>query len=413
MINLSCNEGGEVGLNFFNQEDFEVSSIDTLTLAVSTVLFDSVTTHNGGNVLVGRHQDQKLGTVRAKGYFRPGEVNFTGLIQNDPNLEDDAVFDSLSIVLDYTGYSIYDTLTTQTIAIHLASETIELDDDNALYNTSKFPYEAAALAHLSFSPQPLKDDSIEMRLPDEMGQDLFAFMEQGELNDYIDQFTGLVLVPAENDNAAILGFSTSSKLRVYYHVERELEVEEYTFDLPLGNTHFTEVASDRSGTKLATLLTQREHLNATFTDQEAYIQSGVGLALRVEVPYLTRLRETESLIVSRAYLQFRPTADQESTNVDLPTNISMFEVNHRNEILTYWGDFTTLKIDDEFNRETYYQTDITAFVEKQLSEVANNENALLFEIGSTSASLSLDRLYVGDTQAEKEMRLLVYYIKVQ
>lgn len=411
---LSCNEGGEIGLNFFDDNAFEVSSLDTLSLEVSTVITDSIDTQNRGTVLVGRHVDAKLGVILAKGYFRLGNTLDSNPFNAASDIQEDVTFDSLTLHLDYSGYSVYDTNTTQHIAIHLTTEEIEADDDFFIYNTTSFPYESQAIGTLTFIPSPTKDDELEVRLPDHMGIDMLNHLIDDELTDYINDFKGLVLVPDQTDNSAILGIANTSSIQIHYHVKNELDPEGDSYTIPLDGTHYTEMSSDRSQTYLSNLTEQRYDLSSEQTEYEGYIQGGIGLGLRVEIPHLTKLRDAENLILSKAYLEFKPTAEQDENNVALPIQLDLFEVNHRNKRITYFGnEFTTLTVDEELDRGTSYTTDITAFVDKQLEEASFNENALLFEIGSYQSGFSLDRLYIGDAYAARNMKLLIYYVKVK
>lgn len=409
----SCNESGEIGLNFFDENSFEVSSLDTLTVTVSTVLFDSIPTNDQGSVLVGRHQDAQLGDIVAKGYLQLGQPTDADIGLTDTDIGDQMEFDSITIILDYSDYSIYDTTEQLELSVHLTTEKIELGDDFFLYNVTSFPYETTPLASTHYFPNPLKEDSIEIRLPNSIGEEIFDHLNQNEIDEYLEDFDGLVLIPGTTDNGAIVGFATSSRLRVHYHIPSELEEEALYVDIPLQSTHFSEIQSDRSQTDLADLYEQRYPLNSNETNHRAYIQGGVGLGLRVEIPHITNLREDEDLILSKIYLEFKPQPSQSDNNVYLPPNLSMYEANSRNQLGVLWSTTIAPTIDDELDRGTQYRADITDFIDRQLALAEFNENALIFELAAAEGTTTLNHLYVGDTKAEHEMKLILYYIKVQ
>ena len=57
-----------------------------------------------------------------------------------------------------------------------------------------------------------------------------------------------------------------------------------------------------------------------------------------------------------------------------------------------------LILDDEFDRETRYEIDITSFFEEQLALEDNNENALLFITNDSDGSVT--ELAIGSQQNE-------------
>src|SRR6187551_2831865 len=53
-------------------KNYSLAYTDTITLATSTVLLDSIPTSNTGALLFGKYQDPKLGLVDAKAFFQVG-----------------------------------------------------------------------------------------------------------------------------------------------------------------------------------------------------------------------------------------------------------------------------------------------------------------------------------------------------
>src|SRR5882762_9272611 len=70
-----------IGADFFtNKSAFDISYLDSMSLKVSTVLRDSMVTSNTKRLLVGYHQDEKLGTITSQAIF---QVGITGAVRLD------------------------------------------------------------------------------------------------------------------------------------------------------------------------------------------------------------------------------------------------------------------------------------------------------------------------------------------
>src|SRR4051812_39533167 len=81
LILFSCNdESSPIGSDFFQGAAINMTTIDTLTIRTSTMMFDSLVTGDATRFLVGYHEDDDLGNISSSAYFQLGTQ---GLFQLD------------------------------------------------------------------------------------------------------------------------------------------------------------------------------------------------------------------------------------------------------------------------------------------------------------------------------------------
>ena len=108
---VSCEDPNELGLGLVD-DNIAGKYTDTLTVNVSTVYLDSLATSGTGNMLAGQYTDPHSGTVLANTFFQVGLGSATWTVAAD------ATFDSLTLLLPYSGYSYGDTTQAVTYNIH-------------------------------------------------------------------------------------------------------------------------------------------------------------------------------------------------------------------------------------------------------------------------------------------------------
>ena len=133
--------------------------LDTTTVKISTVLFDSLPTSGTDSVLVGHHADEMFGTITARFFFQVGLDSL-----DDYPDEDKADYQRISLVLPYGNYSYYDTTQIQTYYLYRVTEDMEYQDDRKLYNNDQFAYDTTKLiGSLSQYLRPHRNgDAVEM-----------------------------------------------------------------------------------------------------------------------------------------------------------------------------------------------------------------------------------------------------------
>ncbi|MBL7858506.1 MAG: DUF4270 family protein [Cyclobacteriaceae bacterium] len=400
----SCETGSSaIGTGFFNGGVLDFSFIDTSTVRLSTIQVDKLSTNGAERLLLGRYADNKLGQLVATPYVQLSASSTIDL--RDENVS----YNYCALVLRYDQYAYYDTATLS-FNVHRLSEEMKLED-GALYNSSTFLFEPESLGSLSISPRPNRDDSVEVKLSDEFGLDIFQRAKKGgsELlaSAFLKYMRGMVLVPKVDNTTGVIGFTASPELRVYYTDRSETPAKEKYFSIETSR-YFTNISTDRRYTKI-TALSARARLPAANTDNQAYIQAGAGLALRVDIPYLRELKQIENFYLIRAELEIYPVKKSFAGLFPLPEALTVYRIDKRNDINAQHTAASLLE-DTDMGRDTRFALNVTQFVIDQMELQELNENALLFLMGNFSATVN--RLHLANPGAEYKTRLIIYYATV-
>jgi hypothetical protein len=406
---FSCNEDPSgIGSGFFQDGSVNMVTVDTITIHTSTVTFDSLVTSDATRLLIGSHSDDELGVVSSSTFFQ---------IAPESSFLLDKAFTSYTRVelrLAYDGYSYYDTTSAITFNAHRITEELETDD-LYFYNTSSFGYDPVPMGSISFTPRPNTGDTLVMPISDDFGKEIVRLAQASAVevmytSEFVHYFQGLAVIPVAG-NGAIVGFSTAAELRVYYMDKSHTPGKEKYLKMVTTSEliRFNQVLCDRSGTALSGLVSQQEHFNSSRTDRRSYIQSGAGLGMRVEMPYLRdMLRENEDLTIVGAELEIAPARENSGRNAGLPRQLIMLAVNYKNEVLGSYEAAAQLKEDVYLGRDTHYEVNVRDFVTQQLATAEFNQNALLFTFPDSTFRSSVTRLYAGDQLNEREMKLRIY-----
>jgi hypothetical protein len=408
VILFSCHDDASlIGSDFLTGSSIAMVTIDTLTLQTSTIKFDSLVTNDATRLMVGYHNDSDLGGLTVGSYFQLG-------IDSPPLSVDRTTtqYRNTELMMIHDGYSYYDTLETVSFTVHKLTQDID-SQTGYYYNTSHFKYDPTPLGSVTYTPRPARRDTVHIAMSDAFGRDIFTLAQNAGTQvsstlDFVQYFKGLVLVPSTT-SGPIVGFSMSSQVRIYY-TDRSVTPSVVNYlTLDAGTAlHFNTISSDRSQTNLVGLISQKGHLSSHLTDNKVYVQGGVGLAMRVEIPYLRAMRlENPGLTIVNAALDIYPAKDNKGSNQPLPTQLLLSSVNYKNELLLSYTSPATLVEDFYLGRDTHYHVDITNFVNAQMAIEETNNNALAFTMNDATFRGMVNRIYVGDQKNVREMILTI------
>jgi hypothetical protein len=412
-ICFSCGVGSsEIGIDFFKEGSLDVSFIDSATVKLSTVKFDSLITSGTTRMLVGSYLDPELGRITATPYFQvelPGAVNLV-----DANVS----FDYLAVVLKYDGYSYYDTSSLLQLNAYFVTQTIAPTAPvTSLYNTSHFAFNPAVIASAGATPRPHRSDSIELKLPSSFGQEFFQKVKAGDVDltsqeKFLKYLKGFLLVPDTTTSSCLVGIKpTTSALRLYYLDKNETPVTRKYISFPLANFS-TRIVTNRGGSELKRLTSYKTKVSARYTNNEAYIQGGAGLALRVDIPYLRDLKQLGNFYITQAVLDLYPIRKSYNGVTQLPGKLSVYTVNKQNAFYNTNASPASLVEDTDLQRDTHYSMDLTTFVKSQMNMEELNENALLVLLDDTNFRLAADRIYFASPSYEYKTQLRIYYATI-
>ncbi len=404
---VSCEEDTEltVGEDWINVST-KVYFIDTLTVKATTFKFDSINVSNASRLMIGAYTDPVFGVSKSKSYVQ--------LSNSIYSLDDDAVFDSIALILNYDTYFYNDTIPTQKFNVYRVTKKIEANDEtDAFYNTTEFTYDATPIASESFLAYPKKEDSLHILLDNTFGKTLFNDIRDNEINnseEFLYRYKGL-LIEADNNNTAILGFSTDSYLRIYYSIPDETNDESYEFDIPFNSTNsFNNISSDTQGTYFEALTDQDVYLPSYLTNNASYIQAGTGIATRIEIPYLEKINDipgTGTIVDANLKLSIK----QSSSTKTLFTsdNLNIYIYNKNGEVissLTNTAGETVLGLIESENSEyniITYSIPLKYFLDLKLSII--NDDNLFLVIYSENYNESMDRYIFNGENASNDLKV--------
>jgi hypothetical protein len=423
VVFFSCSDEDDwdsvtIGNNFISSQT-HIVVLDSLSVKLSTFLIDSFPSNSPGNLLVGSYADEYFGEVSSTSYFQLS-------IPANENIDEDAIFDSLTLVLNYNGLSYGDTTKERTISVHEVLDEIKETDDVYIYNTSKFKTDETPLGSLKFTPEPNKDDMLEIRLDDEWGKTLMQMMkdeadEISTADEFLDYFKGIALVPG-NEDASLLGFESVDSLInmvLYTHLIGQTRTEtRYKFPMYSSTSCFNNIESDRTGTSIENLSTQKINIPSSETGYKSYIQAGTAIVTRLDFTGLDIITQIESSnVFYKAELILRPYPLSDK-QIDFPEEIMLYTTDKYNRLIssiqnnndeTLIADFY---FDEVYRQDIHYTFDITDFIGDELSDgYFNTENGLIITFPSEAFQSTGERL-VFDARSNNAYRpvLKLYFI---
>lgn len=418
---VSCNSDQDILP--LNKEIIKSSSrlvlVDTLSINVSTVVMDSIATSGKELLLAGTYNDPRLGKIMSKSYF---QVAFP---RTKP--QKDEIFDSISLIITYSGYSHGDSLQLQKLTVKRLTEKLQFKEQTSFYNTTHLDYEQTTLGELVFYPRPSTKKKIAIGLNKDFGQEIFDYLNQSQDDEFKDDefntfFKGLVLVPDEMTGNSIIGYmvsDTSLLVKIYSHIiDNELKTNE--IDLPFKNKdlQFNQISCDWANNPVFIDHRQKKEILSSETGNMSFINAGLGMFTKLSFPTMTSLIEFENCALVRAVLYIKPAL---GTNVELPDarNFAIYETGKNNglDAVLYKSDGTVvqpvLSTDKLYNEETWYSFDITDHMIAEFSDgYIDPGKALSITFSSSFISNSLDQLLVGGTASiiiEPKLELLFLF----
>ena len=417
---LSCNVNEEDIFSMDVGEDWidvktKVYHIDTLTVKLSTFQFDSITVSNAKRLMIGSYNDPEFGLIKSESYI---QLKNSDLYE----IDDKAEFDSISLVLKFDKYFYNDTIPSQEFKVHKVLEDIEPDDDdNFYYNTTNFKTSSTPLASNIFKPRPNKIDTLSIKLDNIYGKTLFNKIKDNEINndeEFLEEYKGLMIRAGET-NTSILGFSTNSKMKIYYTIDNgvEFESEEKIINFQINPTYsFNHIESNNEGTVIEDLHGSLKILPSYETNDKSFVQSGTGITSRIDIPYLETLNDIPGDgVVLDAFLKISLKQNSNSQTIQTRDSLQLKIVNHKSEIiddlLNYDGN-TVIGIVEEENSEysiTTYNFPIRSFLDMKFAN-AKPENLFLI-ISPPNYNSSVDRyIFEGENAInDKKIKLEITY----
>ncbi|PRX55397.1 DUF4270 family protein [Flagellimonas meridianipacifica] len=405
----------EVGQDFADS-DVRVISLDTFTVAVSTMRFDSIVTSGTDRILVGQYVDSFFGEVKA--------TNFMELSPPVYELPSDAELDSVGLVLGYDGYFYNDTIIQSTLNVHLLTDDLR-DEDGFFYNTSEISFDSVPLATYTYLPEPKDEDSLFIKLPQDFGLSLFEGIRDNDINnldELLETFQGISIRPGVMDNSSIIGFSSNgsrSYIRFFYRIPQEFDDEEGSLDFVVQENLsepkiFNNIQNTLSNSVLDTLIDQEINLPSPRSNNRSFIQAGTGYAARIQFPTIKQLFDIpgQGTILS-ATLQLKPPPSTYNDNLPIRDSLTILLVNQNNRIteqLFFGGEPVFGVVNEQLKEfdELIYEIPIGVYVDRELNETNLVDDA--FIVYPPEFGQSVDRVILeGEESQDFKATLIITY----
>ncbi|QDO94845.1 DUF4270 domain-containing protein [Formosa sediminum] len=395
----------DIGEDWINNET-KVYYIDTFTVETSTYKFDSLAISSASQYLIGSYKDPVLGGIKSTPYLEMYTDNF--------DIDEDAVFDSVALILDYTDYYYNDTLSRQKFNVYKVLEEITQDDDDSYYyNTTDFEIGTTSLGYIDFLPTPIREDSIHFTLNNDFGKDIFEKLQDNIINntdEFTEEFKGISIVSDDN-NTTVLGISTNSKLRIFYTIPDDEIVEdgdESYFDITFNSANsFHNISQTSINSNLKSLQDQSDEVSSKSTDNTTYIQAGSGLATKIDIPNIERINTINgSGSIMDAYLRISLKHNSNNDDLSVRDSLNVYIIDQFNDTSTTLVDYTGstvygIQTDDENGLNNGYVTyviSIKYFLDLKLNE--DNPQNLFLGITSQGYTDSVDRYILEGEDSE-------------
>jgi hypothetical protein len=397
-----------------------ISFIDTVSVNLSTILTDSFETNGATSFLVGKYHDPYLGKVSTKNFFQ------MTIPATPPSIPSTAQYDSIAFFFHGNNYYYGDTSRAQTFYVNELAQPIVYRYNDKLYNTSDVPVKPAPLGSATIKFRPSQTDSVEIRLNDAKGMELFTKLQQlstdvTNADNFQNYFRGISLSTGINDTTAVYGLTTSMIMRVYYHTTIPYPTPQSVDFTSMANTYaFNQIIADRTGTGLIQGNSSVTEINASQTNNLAFMQNGTGMYLKMIFPSLQNIAGADKVVkLLKAELIIQPASSSfDRFKYKLPSPVYLTQTDESNTAGPVVTDSTganiqyaTPVIDDLYGQYNYYRFNVTSYINQLMTTPGSEKRGFFVSHDVSGSSLNVDRLVLNNSlHGNQSSKLLLYVV---
>jgi len=435
----TCDNDGDsldVG-DVFSDNQSVLGRVDSFSLKLSTIKIDSFATSGYSNLFLGYCKDDKVGNILTEVYT---PIIYSSRI----TLPENSIYDSLVVCFKPNGTWVGDTVTPKVVNLYRVLQKIEPEYDavqQKMFSHQKIKRDTTPLATVTIDPNPLRKRVSTARMSDDLGKEWFTMILESDdamsrTEYFLDYFKGIALVPQTTDFTWGLGFVTNGSLptsnqiedatqfeiRLYYRKPTDGEDDSYlTFTMQTetsGSYKYTYMNNDRSGTPFANLKNYDDKVYSSESGSASYIQTGSGLALRVDFPTLNNLHAVSQYMnIADARLVIKPQENSFDKDVNqLPSTLYVGITDESNKVVSYLTDITGAMVAsrilyaDEIQTQPYYSFSLVRFIRSRILSPSDDYQALIIVPSDEEQATLFKRLVVDDyTTYGDNVQLQIYY----
>ena len=423
---VGCKKPKDSAIAVDDKESIGTYYLDSFSASLSTVLVDSLPTSSNDKMLVGYYSDPRLGTYSAATYL---QFSLAGT-DVDKNGREDIItsytgtphFDSLVIEMTHV-YTYGDTTSGHSMSTYRLTEDMKLVAGTPyIYNGQTFAHESASIATNNIGYSTGNGANLRIKLAHGFGQELFDLAvdnaDQVATNDaFKNYFKGIALIP-DATNKSVFGYTKNPVMKLYWRdLDNPSVVRFYTFKYNLNkDLTFNQIKNDRTSTPFASLTNIYQEIDATLTNNEAIVLTGVELMTKIKFPYLNEIKAAHpNFAVNRAELIIQPKNNSYSQFYKLPTELVLYRTDLTNipgALITYTGtsspEIISPVVDYESNIGTYYKFEVTDFVQDQLKTSFYNQAALMLTSPRAYSGNRAEKLVLDNNPSSYTIKLKLY-----
>lgn len=429
----SCDKDTSISLGRVD-ENIGVNTVDTLSIYSSTYQLNYLPSAETGVVLVGKSTQTGIGSVKSTAY--------TSMIIESANevIPNNAVFDSINLVLKTNGTRYYygDTSKTQTFSVHRLTEEIKtkniltsVDKFNVpvyvtgptIFNNQKFKFDNTPLGSSSFLPYINKIDSISFKLDNSFGQDLFDKLITNDFQvsnneQFMKYLKGIAIVPDDNNNV-ILGLNDTIYMQINYsYVSSDGFKQQGRKNITTGQQtlQYNNIEYDRSGSAFAGIDDSNRELASISTGGELVLQSGTGLVAKLDFPSLKYFINEQNIGINKVELIVE-TEGKNYGSYSLPNALMLLVADNNGVPISYVTSpysntmlTSSLIPGNETGLKARYAFDLMGYI-KNLNSPSYRGASLLLATSSPAIFNSVNTAFIAKENGKPKIKLNIVYTK--
>jgi len=438
---------GSVGIDLQPDDDLlNVSGIDTFTVTAISLPEDSVRTDGVTAGMVGAYMDPIFGYSKASHYTEIRLTSSNPVFFTEGSSLENLVVDSLILNLAFElgqGVPIYGSSGAQFFQVFEVDDSLDvtepyyssqslsvLENDLVLEGNNLVTpnyRDSSIVDNVAFRP------SIRLPLNEDLAQRIFDASAGDGLSatEFLDVIKGLKVTVDENaggvnlSNTGIISFNSflgTSRMELYYRDTLTTEDDPdpdtlfYDFEIRSNTGKFNSFEHDFVRGGDPSLIRQVVSGSDEPAKQMLFAQSSGGVKLRVDLPYIERLREVEGVAVAKAQL-ILPVNSKSGGRYPPPERLLLFGLDENgdafllDEFLQDAQNFTV--IDGAFDQgNDRYRFFITRFIQQVLTREKEFHG---LEIVVQRASTTANRVilngaeYPNSENPEENLRLEILF----
>lgn len=438
-----CDAGGEsyrVG-DVFTDTKTVFGYVDTFSLKMSTIRLDSFVTSGNQDLFIGYYKDEEIGNVYTETYV---PIMFSA----KKSISEYSIYDSMVICFKPNGEWMGDTVLNRRVNIYEVQEEIKpqvIANRQYMFNNQRLQRSDECLATVDIKPFPRQGLVSWARMSDSLGQTWFEKLrvmdeEMASNVDFQRYFRGICIVPEATDytwGLNFLGLNTSTsydpnelsgyaeyarqfEIRLYYREPGDMENDSYmTFVLNPNGYMYNHMVSDGTGTAFENLQIDGDRVFSSESGHKSYIQTGSGLALRLDFPTLSELRaSSEYMNVVDARLVIRPKDGSVDDTYKLPSTLYVAVTDESNDLYVNLTDMMGNVVSSPIyygnaqqHEDPFYSFSVLKFIRSWIKKPTMDYSSLIVLPSDMENATTFKRVVMDDnTYFGENVQLQVYYV---